>query len=123
MAKILVVEDNVDLNRAYQMILEKEGHDVTVAFNGKEGLEKLASKKQEIILLDLLMPKMNGIDFLKNLKGKHKSQKATVIVLSNLKEDGEVEQALKLGAYKYILKANTSPRELATHVNHLISKL
>lgn len=133
MSKILIVEDNPSLNNAYKLILEKEGHTVTVAFNGLEGLDKLEHFTPDIILLDLLMPKMGGLEFLKKLNsdGKLKSdgkktgtgKQLTIIVLSNLNQDEEVQQALSLGAYKYILKADTSPRELALRVNHLLDRL
>lgn len=133
MSNILIVEDNPSLNNAYKLILEKEGHAVTVAFNGLEGLDKLEQATPDIILLDLLMPKMGGLEFLKKLndEGKlrangqksGKGKQLTIIVLSNLNQDEEVQQALDLGAYKYILKADTSPRELAVRVNHLLDRL
>jgi CheY-like chemotaxis protein len=115
MANVLVVEDNKTLNQAYKMILQKEGHEVRAAYNGKEGLELVKINEPSLILLDMLMPTMNGIDFLKKFRpDKHPG--TTVIILSNLNEDAEVQQALKLGARKYILKASTSPQELINHV-------
>ncbi len=122
MANILVVEDNERINQAYKIILEKEGHKVTVAFNGEEGLEKVAKTTPDIILLDIDMPRMNGIEFLRNYDVLKKHQEVKVVILSNLDKDKQVEEALRLGAYKYILKARASPRQLATLVNHLISK-
>ena len=115
MANVLVVEDNKTLNQAYKMILQKEGHDVRAAYNGKEGLELVKINEPSLILLDMLMPTMNGIDFLKKFR-PDKHPDTTVIILSNLNEDAEVQQALKLGARKYILKASTSPQELINHV-------
>lgn len=122
MAKILVLEDNERINQAYQLILQKEGHNVRVAFDGQEGLEKAAEEEPDIILLDLDMPRMDGLEFLRNydVRGKHKNVK--VVIMSNLDKDKEVEEALRLGAYKYILKAHASPRQLATLINHLINK-
>lgn len=115
MANVLVVEDNKTLNQAYKLILQKEGHEVRAAYNGKEGLDLVKISEPNLILLDMLMPTMNGIDFLKKYKpGKHPD--TIVIILSNLNEDAEVQQALKLGAKKYILKASTSPQELINHV-------
>lgn len=115
MSNILVVEDNKTLNQAYKLILQKEGHEVRVAYNGKEGLELVELNEPNLILLDMLMPVMNGIEFLKKFKpGNHPD--TIVIILSNLNEDSEVQHALKLGAKKYILKASTSPQELINHV-------
>ena len=66
MADILVVEDDKDLNAAYRIILGKEGHAVETAFNGEEALQKLKSFEPQLILLDLLMPVMGGLEFLKH---------------------------------------------------------
>ncbi len=121
MAKILVVEDNTTLSEAYELILSHEGHKVEVAHNGLEGLEKLAKFKPDLILLDLLMPKLDGLGFLKEFNKKFPKTTAKVVVLTNLDQDKEITTALKLGAYKYIVKARTSPKQLAINVNHLVS--
>jgi DNA-binding response OmpR family regulator len=122
MSKVLIVEDNETLNEAYKLILEKDGHEVTTAFNGEEGLERLKVSTPDLILLDMLMPKMDGLEFLRHYK-PGKASKTTIIILSNLNEDEQVEEARKLGAHRYILKANTSPRELAARVNHIARHL
>lgn len=122
MTKVLIIEDNETLNEAYKLILEKDGHEVTTAFNGEEGLEKLKDMSPDLILLDMLMPKMDGLEFLRHFSPT-KYPKTTIIILSNLNEDEQVEEARKLGAHRYILKANTSPRELAIKVNHIIGKV
>lgn len=122
MTKVLIVEDNETLNEAYKLILEKDGHEVITAFNGEEGLARLKDFKPNLILLDMLMPKMDGLDFLRNFDST-KFPGTTIIILSNLNEDEQVEEARKLGAHRYILKANTSPRELAARVNHIVGRL
>jgi two-component system alkaline phosphatase synthesis response regulator PhoP len=121
MAKLLIVEDDEMLNQAYKLILEKEGHDVKIAFNGKEGLAIAKEFKPELILLDIMMPVMNGIEFLKAYDAPAHPE-TIIIVLSNLNEDSEVQEALKLGAQRYILKAGTSAAKLAMRVNHIVSK-
>lgn len=122
MTKVLIIEDNETLNEAYKLILEKDGHEVTTAFNGEEGLEKLKEVSPDLILLDMLMPKMDGLEFLRHFNpGSYPN--TTIIILSNLNEDEQVEEARKLGAHRYILKANTSPRELAIKVNHIIGRV
>lgn len=122
MAHILIVEDEKVLNDAYSLILKKEGHDVMTAFNGKEALQAAKKQEPDIILLDILMPEMNGIEFLREFKLKEKHPQTAVVILSNLDMDKEIEEAYKLGAYKYILKAVTSPQQLAVLVNHLVNK-
>ena len=115
MARILVIEDNKTLNQAYKLILQREGHDVRVAFNGKEGLELAGLAEPNLILLDMLMPVMDGVEFLRNYKPTE-HPKTIITILSNLNEDSEVQEALRLGAHQYILKASTSPQELISHV-------
>lgn len=116
MANVLVIEDNKTLNQAYKLILQREGHDVRVAYNGKEGLELIKLVDPELILLDMLMPVMNGVQFLEKYKPAN-HPKTQIIILSNLNEDSEVQQALQLGAQKYVLKASTSPQDLVSQVN------
>ena len=121
MANVLVIEDNKTLNHAYKLILQKEGFNVRVAYNGKEGLELTKLTEPSLILLDMLMPVMNGIEFLERFKPEDHPD-TTIIILSNLNEDSEVQKALKIGAHRYILKASTSPQELIKHVREATSK-
>lgn len=122
MVKILVVEDDVLLNDAYRLILTREGHDVLTAGNGKEALDKTKDTEPDIILLDILMPKMNGLEFLEHYDLLHNHKGVKVVIMSNLENTAEVQRAMSLGAYKYIVKANTSANDLSVLINHLISK-
>ena len=109
---ILIVEDESDLNEAYKMILTKAGYTVITSFDGQEALEKVREHKPDLILLDLRMPRMDGIEFLHkaNLRDSHPSTK--VIVFSNYDMQKEIDEAYQLGAERYILKAWASPKEL-----------
>lgn len=112
MSKILIVEDDKVLNSAYLMILERDNHDVISVFDGAEALENVSDYKPDIILLDLLMPNVSGIQFLEKYNpSEHPNTK--VIVLSNMGDEKLVEQAKELGAYKYIIKAHTTPSQLS----------
>jgi len=122
MARILIVEDDRVINAAYKMILEKEGHEVAIAFDGQEALDKTETFKAKIILLDLLMPRMSGLDFLQKFDLLTKHPETIVVILSNIGDEKEVERAMKLGAYKYVIKAHASPADLSQLVNHLINK-
>ena len=115
MAQILIVEDEQALHEAYKMILEKENHTVYSAFNGQEALDVLGKETPDLILLDLRMPKMNGLDFLR--KFDKQSQNIKIIIFSNFDAQQEIEEAYKLGADRYILKAWASPKELVKVVN------
>lgn len=122
MANILVVEDDKVLNNAYKLILEREGHKVQTAFDGQEALDAIDSFNPKIILLDLLMPNVGGITFLERFDQENSHADVKVIVLSNMGDEKLVDKARELGAYKYIVKAHTSPAQLSIIVNHLINK-
>lgn len=120
MAHVLVVEDDNLLSYAYKLILEKEGHNVRIAENGKEALLMVKDQDPEVILLDLLMAEMGGIEFLKKYNQPLKHKGTTIVILSNLGDEKEVQKALDLGAYKYIVKAEATPVQLSLLVNKLI---
>jgi DNA-binding response OmpR family regulator len=122
MAKILIVEDDQVLSDAYKLILKKHGHEIATAFNGAEGLKKASDFKPSIILLDLLMPEMDGIEFLNKYGLKSKHPDVFVVILSNIGDEKKVQLAMELGAYKYIVKAHAKPEELSLLVNHLVNK-
>jgi CheY-like chemotaxis protein len=114
MAKILIVEDDKDLNNAYKIILENEGHTVESVFNGQEALKTLKGFEPQLILLDLLMPVMGGLEFLQNYDlDKHSEVK--VLIFTNMENSPEVNEAYNLGAHRCIIKSWTAPQNL-THV-------
>ncbi len=111
-ATILVVEDEVSLNEAYEMILTQAGYVVHTAFNGKEALEKSEKQEPDLILLDLRMPQMDGVAFLREYNLKENHPKVKVIVFSNYDMQKEIDEAYQYGAHRYILKTWASPKEL-----------
>ncbi len=119
--KILIVEDEVSLSDAYDTLLKQAKYDVMVAHDGKDALEKAASFKPHLILLDLRMPEMDGVEFLKqyDLVSDHPDVK--VIVFSNYDMQDEIDEAYRLGADRYILKAWASPREILNLVGDVLS--
>jgi DNA-binding response OmpR family regulator len=119
-ARILVVEDDRDLNNAYCVILRNEGHEVETAFDGKEALAKLKKFEPELILLDLLMPIMGGIEFLRqyDLAGRHSDVK--VLIFTNMESSPEVSEAYTLGVQRCIIKSWTAPHNLARVVNETL---
>ncbi|HSX37185.1 MAG TPA: response regulator [Patescibacteria group bacterium] len=113
MANILVVEDDKDLNNAYRIILESEGHKVEVAYNGQEALKKLKAFEPELILLDLLMPIMGGLEFLQHYDLVHEHPDVKVLIFTNMENSPEVTEAYNLGAHRCIIKSWTAPQNLA----------
>jgi len=114
---ILIVEDDVMLNEAYELILKQAGYNVKVAFSGKEALDLIAKDDPHMIILDLRMPVMDGIEFLKHYRPKTKHPTVSIVVFSNYDMPEEIEQVYELGAERYVLKAWASPRELLKIVN------
>ncbi len=116
MAKILIVEDDEDLNGAYKLILEKDGHEVETAFNGEDALAHLKSFEPQLILLDLLMPIMGGLEFLKHYDLKS-NPTVKVLIFTNMENSPEVTEAYSLGAHRCIIKSWTAPQNLSRVVN------
>lgn len=121
MADILIIEDDQTLSSAYKLILEHAGYSVNVADNGQAGLSLASQDTPKIILLDLLMPVLDGIGFLREFKPTDKKE-PKVVILSNMGDEKLVEEARSLGAHKYIVKAHTSPNQLTKLVNTIIAK-
>lgn len=121
MAKILIIEDEKTLNEAYQMVLKKAKHKVFAAFNGQEALDNFADQKPDLVLLDLRMPKMDGIEFLKKLKPTKNYPNTHIIVFSNYDDPFEIDEAFKNGATRYLLKAWSSPKDLVKVVSRTLA--
>jgi len=121
-ARILVVEDDRDLNNAYCIILRHEGHEVVEAFDGKEALDKLSDFEPDLVLLDLLMPVMGGLEFLEHWKPKTKGSNAKILIFTNMENSPEVAEAYKLGASRVIIKSWTAPHNLARVVSDTLSQ-
>ena len=121
-AKILVVEDELELSEAYDIILKSAGYDVVIAHDGHDALKVLKTFEPNIILLDLRMPRVSGIEFLQQYNAKKAHPDVTIIVFSNLDAQDEINQAYELGADRYILKAWASPKELLKLVEDTLKK-
>lgn len=119
MRKILLVEDEQVLRDAFTMILSIEPYLVDTAANGKEALEKCQKQKYDLVLLDIMMPVMDGVTFLQEMN-KLGLPVPRVIVLSNLSSGKQIDQALSLGAERNILKSSLSPKQLLTTVRYEI---
>lgn len=121
MKKILIIEDEKPLREAFAFLLQSEGFDVSLAENGKAGLERLAEVRPDLILLDMLMPVMNGIGFLKAAKLAAAFPSTKTLLLSNLSDPITVDEARAYGVTNSVLKADLSPAELASVVRKMIT--
>ena len=121
-AHILIVEDDKDLNNAYRIILENEGYTVESAFDGKEALGKLKTFVPQLILLDLLMPIMGGLEFLQHYELLKSHSDVKVLIFTNMENSPEVTEAYKLGAHRCIIKSWTAPHNLSKVISETLNK-
>ncbi len=119
--KILIVEDDPLISRMYQNVFEFEGFDVVMARNGLEGLAQLKKFKPVLIMLDVMMPKMNGIRFLEEVKANPKVKNIPVVVLTNLAGMEDADKALEMGAVKFIVKSENKPREVVSQIREILA--
>lgn len=121
MANILIVEDDHDLNYAYSFVLTRDGHTVVSAYNGLEAVEALTDFKPDLILLDLLMPIKNGVEFLRDSDVTSRLPDTKIIVFTNLENAAYMNEARALGADKCIIKAWTGPQGLLDIVHSILA--
>ena len=122
MVKILFVEDEPTLQKELNEILKQEGFKILAAFDGEEGLKLAREEKPNLILLDLILPKKDGFEVLKELKADEKMKDTPVIVLTNLEGIGDVEKAIELGATTYLVKANYKLEDVVTKIKDFLKE-
>lgn len=118
--KVLIFEDDTAMSKLYQVELTTKGFMVEIAADGESGLEKVVSFAPDIILLDIMMPKMNGIDVLKKLRADEKYKSLPIIMLTNFGQEGLVKEAFDSGSTDYIFKYQTTPAEVTEKVKQYL---
>ena len=121
MTKIAIIEDDPTISQMYRMKFEADGFDVRMANNGKIGTELVASFNPDIVLLDLQMPEMDGLEALRNIRAQKAHKTTPVIILTNLGEEKAPSEMRALGIHSYIVKANYTPREVVAHVKEALT--
>ena len=117
MAKILVVEDDTYIRDLYEEILKGEGYDVSVAIDGEDGVVKAREGGYDLVLLDVMMPKLNGLQVLQKLKEQApQTPNKKIVLLTNLAQDPVVKEAMQTGASDFLLKADLNPGQLVEKV-------
>ena len=115
-ARILLAEDDRILRKAGEVSLRKKGYDVIAAVDGVDALAKAREQKPDLVLLDVMMPKMHGFDVLDALKDDPSVRDIPVIMLTNLAQPADLKRAADGGAHSYLVKSNMNLDELATHI-------
>jgi DNA-binding response OmpR family regulator len=116
MKKILLIEDDPFLVDIYKTKLSESGFSVEVAPNGKEGLKKLREKNFDLLILDIVLPQVDGWQVLKEIEKDEKLKNLKIFVLSNLGQKEEVERGFQMGVVKYFIKAHYTPSEVAKEI-------
>lgn len=117
---VLIVEDDPSLSKMYSLKFETEGFRVVVAHDGADGLAKAAEENPSVILLDMMLPKYSGIEFLEQLKHHGKVTNVPIIALTNLTEKKEMDRAKQLGVKEYLAKAMHTPKEVVDRVKEYL---
>lgn len=122
--KILIVDDDQFIRELYAEVLHGEGYDIQTAVDGEEGLAKIQKGGFDLILLDIMMPKMDGLQVLDAIaKNPPESPNGPIIVLTNISHDPIIEDAAKKGSYAYLVKAEITPAELSENVKKYLKEV
>lgn len=119
---ILVIEDEEPLRRVLRDILKVEGYTILEAVNGVEGLEMALKERPDLILLDIVMPKMDGLEMLAKLRADEWGKEAPVIVLTNLSDNEDVAKAMESEAFEYFVKTDIKIDEVIKKIREKIGK-
>ena len=121
--RILIVEDDQFLREFYQELLTAEGYFIDVAPDGEIGLSKVQNNQYDLVLLDLMLPKKDGVQILRDLKvSPPKSPQINIVVLTNLGQDVVIKECFDLGANGYLIKSALNPDQVLTEVKSYLNK-
>lgn len=120
--KILLVEDEPTAQKTLSEILTKQGYAMVSALDGETGLRLARTEKPDLIILDIILPRMEGLDVLAELKKEPETKDIPVIILTNLETPQQIERALSLGATTYLLKTQYTLPEVIVKINSIIGK-
>jgi CheY-like chemotaxis protein len=121
--KILIVEDDNFVAEVYSTKLLEMGHEVLIAQNGEEGIILAGSSKPDLILLDIIMPVMGGIEMLEELKKKEELKNIPVILLTNVGEKESIQRVRDLGVQDYLIKSHFTPAEVIEKIETVLGKI
>ena len=120
--RVLLIEDEKEVAELYKLKLILDGYEVITAESGQDGLDKAFREVPELIFLDIKMPKMDGFEVLKKLRGSSKTENIPVIILSNFDEEDLIEKGLTLGANEYLIKSQFTPEGISKKVKNWVKE-
>jgi len=121
MKTIIFIEDEPTLQKTVGRFLENEGYEIKSAIDGETGLAMVKKIKPDLVLLDLILPKKDGFEVLKEIKGDETTKDIPVIILTNLEKTADIEKTLSLGATTYLVKANYELEEIVKKIKEIIN--
>jgi len=122
LGKVLLIEDDLPMVKMYNTKLEKENFETQVAYTGEEGLEKIKEWSPDLVVLDLMIPKIGGMEVLEKLRADPKTKNLPVMVLSNLSQERDITRSRELGVKDYIIKANYTPSQVVEIIKGYLKK-
>jgi len=122
MKKLIIIEDEETLLNLLDKKLNQEGYSVDIARDGEEGLEKIKNNKPDLILLDIVMPKMGGFEVMEILRKDEELSKIPIIIISNSGQPVELDRAKELGVVDWLIKTDFDPQEVVDKVKKQFSK-
>ena len=122
MAVVLLIEDDPQIRMVYSFALAKAGYKVIEAADASIGWQRITESQPDVVLLDMLMPGLSGLEFLKQYDIKKRYPRVKVIAFSNIETPRVVDEAKKLGASEYLLKVEVTPHQLVEVIDKLVAK-
>ena len=119
--KILLAEDDIQLIDMYRRKFELEDFEVYVAENGQEAIDQFKTFTPDLVLLDIMMPKVSGMEVLRYIRQESKNKDALVVILTNLGNEATAEEIYKLGATDYIMKADMTPLDVTNKIKEILT--
>ena len=122
MAKVLLIEDDPILLKMYTKKFEIDGFNLATAQNGAEGVEKMKSFQPNLVLMDIMMPKMSGLEAMDKAKADPAIKNIPILVLTNLSTTDDAQTAVKKGAVGFLVKSDVTPSQILTKAKEILSK-
>lgn len=121
--QLLLIEDDTLIRELYKRQLDKAGLPTDAFDNGPDGIAAAQNKRYDLVLLDIMLPQMNGLDILRALKKSEKSASIPVIFLTNMGQESILQEGISLGAIGYLIKASYTPDQLIEEIKNVLAKL